>query len=74
MRMYSSQSTCIEVDWSGIKLSSIPPLQHICRLKSIHIYCSRIELNTHVLRWIRALIHVDIDINLTTSNKTLDNF
>jgi len=24
MRMYSSRSTCVEVDWSEIKLSSIP--------------------------------------------------
>jgi hypothetical protein len=24
MRMYSSQSICVEVDWSGIKLSSSP--------------------------------------------------
>jgi len=34
----SSQSTCVEVDWSGIKLSSIPFHSNTCELKRIHMY------------------------------------
>ena len=38
MRMYSSQSTCVEVDWSGLKLSSIPFHSNTCGLESIHMH------------------------------------
>jgi hypothetical protein len=36
--MYSSQSTCVEVDWSGIKLSFIPFHSNTCGLKWIHMH------------------------------------
>ena len=38
MRMYLSQSTCVEVDWSGIKLSSIPFHSNTYGLKLIHMH------------------------------------
>ena len=36
--MYSSHSTCVEVDWSGIKLNSIPFHSNTCGFMWIHIY------------------------------------
>ena len=38
MRMYSSQPTYVEVDWSGIKLSFIQIHFNTCGLKWIHMY------------------------------------
>ena len=38
MCMYSSQSTCVKVDWSEIKLCSIPFHSNICGLKWIHMH------------------------------------
>ena len=38
MCMYSSQSTCVEVDWSGIKLNSIPFHSNTCGLRWIHMH------------------------------------
>ena len=37
MRMYSSKSTCIEVDWSGIELNSILLHRNTCGLKWIYM-------------------------------------
>jgi len=36
--MYSSQSICIEVDWSEIKLSFIPFYSKTCGLEWIHMH------------------------------------
>jgi hypothetical protein len=38
MHMYSSQSTCVGVNWSGIKLNSIPVHSTTCGLKWIHMH------------------------------------
>ena len=38
MRMYSSQSICVEVDWSGIELNSIPFHSNTCGLRWIHMH------------------------------------
>ena len=38
MRMYSSQFTCVEVDWSGIELNSIPFHSNTCGLRWIHMH------------------------------------
>jgi hypothetical protein len=38
MHMYSSESTCVGVVWSGIKLNSIPMHSTTCRLKWIHMH------------------------------------
>ena len=38
MRMYLSQSTCVEVDWSGIKLNFIPFHSNTCGLKWTHMH------------------------------------
>ena len=38
MRMYSSQFTCVEVDWSRIELSSIPFHSNTCGLKWIYMH------------------------------------
>jgi hypothetical protein len=38
MHVYSSQSTCVEVDWSGIKLNFILFHSNTCRLKGIHMH------------------------------------
>jgi len=43
MRMYSSQSTCVEVDWSGIKLNFIPFHFNICRLRWIHMHPNKVR-------------------------------
>ena len=54
MHMYSSQSTYVEVDWSEIKLNSIP-LQHMWIEVDTHASkqgCLCIHLNPHVLKWI----------------------
>ena len=41
MRMYSFQSTCVEMDWGGIKLNSIPFHSNTCGLRWIHMYPKR---------------------------------
>jgi hypothetical protein len=43
MRIYSSQSTCVEVDWSEIKLNSIPFHSNICRSRWTHMHPNKPE-------------------------------
>jgi hypothetical protein len=38
MYMYSSQSTCVKVDWNGIKLNSISFHSNTCGLRWIHVH------------------------------------
>jgi hypothetical protein len=47
--MYSSQSTCVEVDWSGIKLNSIPFHPNTCGLILIHMHPNKAESPSLVL-------------------------
>jgi hypothetical protein len=77
MCMYSSQPTCVEVNWSEIKLNSIPIYSNTYGSKSIHIRQSQShERSCRVPEYHlgRSLSHVRIEYCTRSSRRVAHHF
>jgi len=80
MRMYLSQSTCVEVDLSEIKLSSIPFYFNTCGLRWIHMHPNKALIGTQSIvafflgrrLYIRVANQIDVSDNPQTCHTVTD--